>query len=70
MAAINAATSETKPGVQTTEFWTMLFSNVAGVIQLLAGPADVSNKWVAIALGVVNGAYAVGRGLAKSGVPV
>lgn len=60
--------SETRPGVRTTEFWTMLFSNVAGLVQLTAGPVDVSNRYVAIGLAVVNGLYAVGRGLAKQGV--
>jgi hypothetical protein len=64
-----AKVQESKPGVRTTEFWVSLFSNVAGLIQLTTGTVDVSNKYVAIALGIINGAYAVSRGLAKQGQP-
>jgi hypothetical protein len=60
---------ETKPGPKTTEFWTNLFVNALGIIQLLAGPVNVSDSKVATVLAIVNGAYIASRGLAKQGVP-
>lgn len=60
---------ESKPGVTTSEFWTTIFVNALGIVQLLAGPVDVSDNKVAVVLGIVNGAYAASRGLAKQGVP-
>lgn len=60
--------NETKPGVKTTEFWTMLFGNALGIVQLLAGPVNVSDSKVTIALAILNGAYVASRGLAKQGV--
>jgi predicted tellurium resistance membrane protein TerC len=63
---------ETKPGVQTTEFWTMLFGQVVAVLQLTGAwqymPSS-KNPYVIIAMAVLGGLYAVGRGRAKQGVP-
>ncbi len=61
--------SETRPGVRTSEFWTNLFVNALGIVQLLAGPVNVSDSKVATVLAIVNGAYIASRGLAKQGVP-
>lgn len=64
---------ETKAGPKTTEFWVIIFANLAGVLQLsgvdLADVSNSQNKYVVIALAAVNGLYAVGRGLAKQGIP-
>lgn len=61
---------ETKPGIQTTEFWIALFTNVAGFADLFGVvDAGVNNKYGIIAIAIVNGLYAVGRGRAKQGVP-
>src|SRR5205814_1874716 len=59
---------ETKPGPQTTEFWVTIFSNALGLLQMIAGPVNVSDNKVATLLAVVNAAYAASRGLAKQGV--
>lgn len=69
MAGVSLTTgTETKPGVFTSEFWTMLFTNILGVIQLLGGVVDVNNKWVVLAMGIITGLYNVSRGFAKAGV--
>ena len=54
---------DVKPGWKTTEFWTMALANLAAIVGMVAGflPAE----WAAIALAVVDGLYAIGRGLAK-----
>jgi hypothetical protein len=59
---------ETKPGPKTTEFWTAMFANALGLIQLVAGPVNVSDSKIATVLAIVNGAYVASRGLAKQGV--
>lgn len=59
---------ETKPGITTTEFWVTAVSNVAGILTLLSNGIGGNNKYVLGALGVVNGLYAIARGLAKQGV--
>jgi hypothetical protein len=59
---------ETKPGPKTTEFWVTMFSNALGLVQLVAGPVNVSDNRVAVVLAIINGAYAASRGLAKQGV--
>lgn len=62
---------ETKPGPQTTEFWLAIFGNVIGVAQLTGVweyLPNGQNRWVIIALAILNALYAVGRGQAKSGV--
>lgn len=60
---------ESKPGYLTTEFWITLFSNLGGLLNLLGAWNFVPNKWVVIAMAVINGLYAVSRGQAKQGVP-
>jgi len=62
---------ETKPGIQTTEFWTMLFGQVVSLLQLTGAwqfMPDGNNKFVVIAMAVLGGLYAIGRGQAKQGV--
>lgn len=59
---------ETKPGTKTTEFWTTLFVNALGIIQMLTGPVNITDSKIATVLAVVNGAYVASRGLAKQGV--
>jgi hypothetical protein len=60
---------ETRPGTRTTEFWTTIFTNALGLIQMVAGPVNVSDNRVATLLAIVNAAYLASRGLAKQGVP-
>lgn len=63
---------ETKPGIQTTEFWTNLFGQVVALLQLTGAwqyMPPSNNKYVIIAMAVLGGLYAVGRGRAKQGVP-
>lgn len=62
---------ETKPAVQTTEFWSHLMVQVVALAQLTGVwqylPSH-DNTWVVTAMAIVGGLYATGRGLAKSGV--
>jgi hypothetical protein len=62
---------ETKPGPQTTEFWLAIFGNAIGIAQLTGVweylPSG-QNRWVLMAIAIINALYAVGRGQAKSGV--
>jgi hypothetical protein len=60
---------ETKPGYLTTEFWTTITLNVLGTVQLIAGPVDVNNRYVALGMAVITGLYNGSRGLAKAGQP-
>lgn len=60
---------ETRPGVKTTEFWAAAFTNALGLVQILAGPANIHDGKVATLLAIVNGAYIASRGIAKAGVP-
>jgi hypothetical protein len=62
---------ETKPGYQTTEFWTMLFGQIVGLLQLTGAwqyMPDGKNPFVIVAMAVLGGLYAVARGQAKQGV--
>ena len=59
---------ETKPAVKTTEFWTTVFTNLLGLVQLIAGPVNVGDSKIATVLAIVNGAYIASRGIAKQGV--
>lgn len=68
MANAVAGVTESKSGPKTTEFWVTMFGNALALIQLLAGPVDVSDGKVVTALAIINGAYAASRGLAKQGV--
>jgi hypothetical protein len=60
--------SETKPSVETTEFWAML-AGIAAVVVIYLLAADASfNLWRAMVLGTVIGVgYMISRGLAKAG---
>lgn len=63
------ATTETKPGVYTTEFWVALFGSALSAVDLL-GVADlVPDRYAAIAIAIIGGLYSVSRGIAKQGQP-
>lgn len=62
-------TSETRPGIRTTEFWTTIFANALGSFELVFGGLNIDNENVMLAMAIVNGLYAASRGLAKQGVP-
>lgn len=59
---------ETKPGIYTTEFWTSLFVNLFMLGDLVNLWSVVPDKWAAIAMSIVTGAYGASRGIAKQGV--
>lgn len=56
---------ETKPGIQTTEFWFALGVNLATMIDMTGVASYLPDKYAALAFTVVNAAYALSRGLAK-----
>lgn len=61
--------TETKPGVYTTEFWTMLAAQLLGFLQLFGvTSAGVNDKTVLLIQGAIAGLYALSRGFAKQGV--
>jgi hypothetical protein len=62
------STTETKPGVYTSEFWVTLIGNILGIVQMVLGPVNVNDNRVVLALAIINGLYAASRGLAKAGV--
>ena len=59
---------ETKPGYLTTEFWTMVITNLINLANLVGIWNFVPNKYSAIIMAILGGAYAAARGLAKAGV--
>lgn len=62
-------TTETKPGVYTTEFWLTLITVLAGLIQQAAGVFNISDSLVLkLQFGLVS-FYALARGIAKAGQP-
>lgn len=61
--------TETKPGIYTTEFWFTLFCNLLGTYELFFGGLDVDNSVVAISLVVLDAAYGISRGIAKNRSP-
>jgi hypothetical protein len=61
-------TTETKPGVYTSEFWAMLVGNILGIVQMILGPVNVSDNRVALVMAIITGLYQASRGLAKAGV--
>lgn len=64
------ATRETKPGIYTTEFWITIFTNLAALVDIAgADYLNTQNRYVVLAVAVVNGLYAVSRGRAKQGIP-
>jgi len=58
---------ETKPFWRTSEFWIVVVTNLATITTAIA--ELLPSKYLAPTLAVTNGLYAVGRGLAKAGVP-
>lgn len=56
--------AETKPFYLTSEFW----ASVALTIANVAGAFQIPGKWQAIVQAIITAAYAVSRGLSKSGV--
>lgn len=63
------ATTETKPGVYTTEFWVTLFGALVTGADLFGVAELVPDTWAAIGLAVITGLYSVSRGVAKQGQP-
>lgn len=57
--------TETKPGVYTTEFLFALLFNLGGAAELATDAFNLPNQWVVIAMAVVASVYAASRGLAK-----
>jgi protein-disulfide isomerase-like protein with CxxC motif len=55
-------------GVRTTELWLTIATDV-GLIAAAAADA-LPPKWAAVAAATANAAYALARGLAKTGAPV
>ena len=65
--------TETKPGLFTTEFLFALAFNAGAVLELVADPFNIPNKYVVFAMAAVTAIYSASRGLAKQGgvyVPV
>lgn len=55
-----------KPGLQTTELWIAVLTEVGALAAALAG--ELSPKYAAIASAVSAAAYAISRGITKHGV--
>jgi hypothetical protein len=62
-------TTEAKPGYKTTEFWVVAIGFALGCFQEAVGVFKVTDTRVTTMLGVLLSAYAIARGLAKSGAP-
>lgn len=58
---------ESKPGVRTTEFWVTVFTNILMILNLAGAWDYMPDRYSGIVIAVVNGAYAVARGVAKIG---
>lgn len=54
-----------KPGLQSTELWLTVATNIGALFASLAGA--LPPKWAAIATAVATSSYALARGLAKTG---
>lgn len=54
-----------KPGFKTTEFYVTVLTDIGLVAASVGGV--LPSKWAAIAAGVAQAAYAISRGLTKSG---
>ena len=59
---------ETKPGYLTTEFWVSIFTGAFMVLNTTGVVNEIPDRWAAVALAVIGGAYTVSRGQAKQGV--
>lgn len=60
---------ETKPAFKTTEFWVAIFGSIYTFLNTTGAIDQIPKGWAAIAMAIIGGLYAVGRGQAKSGVP-
>jgi hypothetical protein len=60
--------TESKPGVRTTEFWVAMAAGLVQMVNLVGIWDFVPNKYSTIILGVIAGLYALSRGIAKQGV--
>lgn len=58
---------ETKPFWKTSEFYVLVLGEAGAVVTGIA--QVIPGTWATVAGAVIGGAYAVARGLAKSGVP-
>lgn len=67
--AAAVVTTESKPGYKTTEFWVVLAGFLLGVLQEAVGIFHITDNRVLLFQTVITSAYAVSRGLAKSGAP-
>jgi hypothetical protein len=52
-----------KPGYRTTEFWLTMATNLWAMFGGMLTPEQAM-----MAIGIVNGAYSIARGLAKGGI--
>lgn len=69
-AAVRAAVAvETRPGWKTTEFWIVVLTNVGIIGGQVIDVLHLPPRYAELGLVVVNAAYAIARGLAKTGVP-
>ena len=58
---------ETKEFWRTSEFWISILTNLGALASAIAGALPM--KYAVPLMGLVNGLYAISRGLAKAGVP-
>ena len=65
----NNVAVETRPGWKTTEFWVVVIGILLGVVQQATGAFNITDQRVLLFQSILASAYAVGRGLAKAGVP-
>jgi hypothetical protein len=63
--AINTVIKESKAGFKTTEFWVAVVVSLLTVLEAYPVPDDLK----AVIVGAISVAYAVSRGISKSGVP-
>lgn len=61
---------ETKPGVYTTEFWTMVLGNIFSLLNVTGLWNYVPNKYSELFMAIISAIYMLARGQAKSGTPV
>lgn len=64
-----APSKETKPALQTTEFWVTVLALAVSTIQEAVGLFHITDSRVLLFQSLVVAAYTLSRGLAKSGVP-
>jgi hypothetical protein len=69
MTTPEIVTTETKPGPRTTEFWVALGGIAANFLNIVGIWDFVPNRISDIIIGVIAGAYALSRGVAKIGQP-